>query len=153
MPEIPRDLSKEAKDFLKKCLVRDPKSPWTADLLLGHPFVSVAVADSVFTGSIEDERNRVFLPKTAKAVLNLTFSSHIQHQMHTLYLIVSWPQSTRLILFLRTLVNFLLTKRQKKLEVDVEQGLSGTSFQLDALGQYWAIQRIQLYQIHALIDF
>ncbi|CAL5432036.1 unnamed protein product [Camellia sinensis] len=42
MPEIPRDLSKEAKDFLKKCLVRDPKSPWTADLLLGHPFVSVA---------------------------------------------------------------------------------------------------------------
>ena len=68
MPEIPRDLSKEAKDFLKKCLVRDPKSRWTADLLLCRPFVSVA--DSVFTGSIEDERNRVFLPKTAKAVLN-----------------------------------------------------------------------------------
>lgn len=42
---------------------------------------------------------------------------------------------------------------QKKLEVDVEQGLSGTSFQLDALGRYWAIQRIQLYQIHALTDF
>ncbi|KAL7164697.1 hypothetical protein ACSBR2_040573 [Camellia fascicularis] len=68
MPEIPRDLSKEAQDFLKKCLVRDPKSRWTADMLLGHPFVSVP--DSVFNGSIEDERNRVFLPKTAKAVLN-----------------------------------------------------------------------------------
>ncbi|KAI7995636.1 Mitogen-activated protein kinase kinase kinase 18 [Camellia lanceoleosa] len=68
MPEIPRDLSKEAQDFLKKCLVRDPKSRWTADMLLGHPFVSVA--DSAFTRSIEDKRNRIVLPKTVKAVLN-----------------------------------------------------------------------------------
>ncbi|KAF5938771.1 hypothetical protein HYC85_023030 [Camellia sinensis] len=53
IPEIPSGFSEEAEDFLKKCLVRDPKSRWTADMLLGHPFVSAA--DSVFTGSIREE--------------------------------------------------------------------------------------------------
>ncbi|KAI7993554.1 Mitogen-activated protein kinase kinase kinase 17 [Camellia lanceoleosa] len=63
IPEIPSGFSEEAEDFLKKCLVRDPKSRWTADMLLGHPFVSAA--DGVFTGSIREERNRVVHPKTA----------------------------------------------------------------------------------------
>ncbi|KAA8525710.1 hypothetical protein F0562_007565 [Nyssa sinensis] len=41
LPEIPKKgVSKEAEDFLKKCLVRDPKSRWTAHMLLDHPFVS-----------------------------------------------------------------------------------------------------------------
>ncbi|XP_059638679.1 mitogen-activated protein kinase kinase kinase 20-like [Cornus florida] len=39
LPEIPSWVSAEAKDFLKKCLVHDPKSRWSADMLLGHPFV------------------------------------------------------------------------------------------------------------------
>ncbi|CAL5383453.1 unnamed protein product [Camellia sinensis] len=55
--------SEEAEDFLKKCLVRDPKSRWTTDMLLGHPFV--LAADGVFTGSIREERNRVVHPKAA----------------------------------------------------------------------------------------
>ncbi|CAL5432112.1 unnamed protein product [Camellia sinensis] len=63
IPEIPSGFSEEAKDFLKKCLVRDPKSRWSADMLLGHPFVSAA--DGVFTGRIREERNRVVHPKTA----------------------------------------------------------------------------------------
>ncbi|CAL5432126.1 unnamed protein product [Camellia sinensis] len=63
IPEIPSGFSEEAEDFLKKCLVRDPKSRWSADMLLGHPFVSAA--DGVFTGSIREERNRVVHPKTA----------------------------------------------------------------------------------------
>nr|XP_009597840.1 mitogen-activated protein kinase kinase kinase 18 [Nicotiana tomentosiformis] len=33
-------LSKEAEDFLKKCLVKEPRSRWTADMLLKHPFLS-----------------------------------------------------------------------------------------------------------------
>ncbi|OIT24282.1 PREDICTED: mitogen-activated protein kinase kinase kinase NPK1-like [Nicotiana attenuata] len=41
-------LSKEAKDFLKKCLVKEPKSRWTADMLLKHPFLSSD--DSVVVG-------------------------------------------------------------------------------------------------------
>ena len=43
VPEIPNRVSKEAKDFLNKCLVRDPNARWTADMLLGHPFVTNTV--------------------------------------------------------------------------------------------------------------
>ncbi|KAH0664221.1 hypothetical protein KY284_029152 [Solanum tuberosum] len=32
-------LSNEAQDFLEKCLVKNPSSRWTADLLLNHPFL------------------------------------------------------------------------------------------------------------------
>ncbi|KAG5601533.1 hypothetical protein H5410_032903 [Solanum commersonii] len=32
-------LSNEAQDFLEKCLVKNPSSCWTADLLLNHPFL------------------------------------------------------------------------------------------------------------------
>ncbi|XAR54745.1 Mitogen-activated protein kinase kinase kinase [Bertholletia excelsa] len=39
LPEIPSGLSTEARDFLGKCLIRDSKSRWTADMLLRHPFV------------------------------------------------------------------------------------------------------------------
>ncbi|KAF8413808.1 hypothetical protein HHK36_001801 [Tetracentron sinense] len=40
LPDIPGEMSKEAQDFVKKCLVRDSKCRWTADMLLGHPFVA-----------------------------------------------------------------------------------------------------------------
>ncbi|KAK6919337.1 Protein kinase domain [Dillenia turbinata] len=38
-PEIPNWLSGEAKDFLGKCLRRDPKERWTASHLLKHKFL------------------------------------------------------------------------------------------------------------------
>ncbi|PHT99400.1 hypothetical protein BC332_31595 [Capsicum chinense] len=38
-PEIPKFLSLEARDFLSKCLRRDPKERWTAKQLLKHPFL------------------------------------------------------------------------------------------------------------------
>ncbi|GAB2283144.1 Mitogen-activated protein kinase kinase kinase 3 [Dionaea muscipula] len=40
IPEIPNNLSKDAKSFLKLCLQRDPSLRPTAAELLGHPFVS-----------------------------------------------------------------------------------------------------------------
>lgn len=40
LPEIPEGLSEQGKDFLEKCLVRDPVKRWTADMLLNHPFVA-----------------------------------------------------------------------------------------------------------------
>lgn len=38
-PVIPEELSKEGKDFLNKCFVKDPRKRWTAEMLLKHPFV------------------------------------------------------------------------------------------------------------------
>ncbi|KAJ1381239.1 Serine/threonine-protein kinase, active site [Sesbania bispinosa] len=40
LPLIPDELSKEGKDFLEKCLVKDPKKRWSAEMLLKHPFVA-----------------------------------------------------------------------------------------------------------------
>ncbi|KAL5990085.1 hypothetical protein ACLOJK_010982 [Asimina triloba] len=40
LPEIPKELSEEGRDFLSRCFVRDPKLRWTAEMLLNHPFVA-----------------------------------------------------------------------------------------------------------------
>ncbi|CAA0840969.1 mitogen-activated protein kinase kinase kinase 21 [Striga hermonthica] len=39
VPEAPGNLSGEGRDFLEKCFVKDPSRRWTAEMLLGHPFV------------------------------------------------------------------------------------------------------------------
>lgn len=40
LPEIPDELSEDGKDFLSKCLVKDPAKRWTAEMLLKHPFIN-----------------------------------------------------------------------------------------------------------------
>ncbi|GMN61468.1 hypothetical protein TIFTF001_030554 [Ficus carica] len=40
MPEIPKEMSETGKDFLGKCLQRDPSKRWSAQKLLDHPYVS-----------------------------------------------------------------------------------------------------------------
>lgn len=39
VPRIPNEISVEAKNFLKRCLVRNPMYRWTAEMLLNHPFL------------------------------------------------------------------------------------------------------------------
>lgn len=39
-PDIPEYLSHQAKDFVSKCLKRDPKERWTVKQLLKHPFLA-----------------------------------------------------------------------------------------------------------------
>ncbi|XP_076889966.1 mitogen-activated protein kinase kinase kinase 18-like [Bidens hawaiensis] len=41
IPKIPDGFSGKCKDFLKKCLVRDPRRRWTAKELLEHPFLEI----------------------------------------------------------------------------------------------------------------
>ncbi|WOH10117.1 hypothetical protein DCAR_0729579 [Daucus carota subsp. sativus] len=40
VPEIPKKLSKQGKDFLGKCFLKNPRERWTAEMLLNHPFIA-----------------------------------------------------------------------------------------------------------------
>ncbi|XP_076896364.1 mitogen-activated protein kinase kinase kinase 18-like [Bidens hawaiensis] len=44
-PEIPSGFSSQAKDFINKCLIRDPKARWGATELLNHPFIGQLECD------------------------------------------------------------------------------------------------------------
>ncbi|XP_054810157.1 mitogen-activated protein kinase kinase kinase 20 [Prosopis cineraria] len=46
LPEIPDKLSEDGKDFLRKCLVKDPAKRWTAEMLLKHPFIKQSDEES-----------------------------------------------------------------------------------------------------------
>jgi mitogen-activated protein kinase kinase kinase YODA len=52
LPPIPDHLSEEGKDFIRKCLQRDPSSRPTAVDLLQHPFVRNA---SVLENSVASD--------------------------------------------------------------------------------------------------
>ena len=38
-PKIPNGLSKDCKDSLSKCFMKNPGERWTANMLLNHPFL------------------------------------------------------------------------------------------------------------------
>ncbi|XVF68498.1 hypothetical protein PTKIN_Ptkin11bG0007200 [Pterospermum kingtungense] len=42
LPELPAQLSELGKDFVEKCLKRDPNQRWSCDQLLQHPFLASA---------------------------------------------------------------------------------------------------------------
>ncbi|CAN4082916.1 unnamed protein product [Withania somnifera] len=61
LPELPMKLSEAAKDFLKKCFIKDPRRRWTAEMLLNHPFV----VDEDDTVTLNDERCNCGSPSTS----------------------------------------------------------------------------------------
>ncbi|KAK4375513.1 hypothetical protein RND71_006190 [Anisodus tanguticus] len=54
LPNIPGDLSKEAKDFLKGCFVRKPRYRMTAEMLLIHLFVEGLCDDDGVEEELEE---------------------------------------------------------------------------------------------------
>ena len=40
LPKIPSGISREARDFLKACLVRKPMFRFTVEMLMDHPFLA-----------------------------------------------------------------------------------------------------------------
>ena len=44
VPQIPAKWSAEFRDFVDKCLIKDPKKRWTIDQLLAHDFLVSAEA-------------------------------------------------------------------------------------------------------------
>ncbi|KAF7823151.1 mitogen-activated protein kinase kinase kinase 18-like [Senna tora] len=56
VPEIPGFLSEEAKDFLGKCLRRNPGERWTASQLLRHPFLG-GIFSSINFKQIQESSN------------------------------------------------------------------------------------------------
>ncbi|XP_016466720.2 mitogen-activated protein kinase kinase kinase 20-like [Nicotiana tabacum] len=55
LPKIPGNLSKEAKNFLKGCFVRNPRYRWTAEMLMNHPFVEGLIDDEGVERPLEVE--------------------------------------------------------------------------------------------------
>ncbi|KAI3669814.1 hypothetical protein L6452_41234 [Arctium lappa] len=51
IPEIPAKLSDDGKDFIGKCFLKDPKTRWTAEMLLDHPFINTVT----FKGEAENQ--------------------------------------------------------------------------------------------------
>ena len=93
VPEIPPWMSEEAKDFLGKCLMRDPMKRWSVAELLLHPFVNEASLSPM-----ETYRSSSITPTS---VLDQSFwSSSIQelHQIHK----KSWDSPKERIRFLST---------------------------------------------------
>ncbi|KAF7809836.1 mitogen-activated protein kinase kinase kinase 17 [Senna tora] len=60
LPAIPEELSEEGKDFVRKCLVKDPTKRWTAEMLLKHPFI--IGDDSVSSGEWTSPRSHFDFP-------------------------------------------------------------------------------------------
>ncbi|KAK3188425.1 hypothetical protein Dsin_027986 [Dipteronia sinensis] len=65
VPEIPIFFTKQAKDFVAKCLIKDPRERWSASELLKHEFIN---EPSSFSRVIDD-----YDQKTPTSVLNQGF--------------------------------------------------------------------------------
>ncbi|GAB4859925.1 hypothetical protein Ancab_011404 [Ancistrocladus abbreviatus] len=51
LPQLPSQLSELGRDFLEKCLRRDPSQRWSCDQLLMHPFLRFSSANKIAESS------------------------------------------------------------------------------------------------------
>ncbi|MED6127878.1 hypothetical protein PIB30_092270 [Stylosanthes scabra] len=82
VPAIPDEISKQGKDFLEKCFVKDPKKRWTAEMLLNHPFLAfdsdtVSLKLGVIAKENESPRSHFDFPDWVSSLDSSSFpSSH-----------------------------------------------------------------------------
>ncbi|KAF4362261.1 hypothetical protein F8388_008145 [Cannabis sativa] len=76
LPEIPQELSEEGKDFLSKCLIKDPKKRWTAEMLLDHPFVT-----GIEVGECDNESDNNKTSSTSSPRCLLDFPNWISQEI------------------------------------------------------------------------
>ncbi|XP_058224564.1 mitogen-activated protein kinase kinase kinase 20-like [Rhododendron vialii] len=140
VPEIPsHGLSKEAQDFLNKCLVRDPKPRWTGDMLLAHPFVSGH--DCMTAESIKGERSRVVQPqKAAKEVHDLS-SSQSSFDLTKPYLLMSRSALNGILPDFSKIRTIKKAKRAEE-EGEEKEKKFESSFRPDAWERCWGIKPI-----------
>jgi serine/threonine protein kinase len=80
-PELPSGLSELGRDFLEKCLIREPSKRWSCDQLLQHPFLSSASPNPVTVTDtsprcVLDWVNSEFLEDDEENELSLNTNSH-----------------------------------------------------------------------------
>ncbi|KAA0031448.1 mitogen-activated protein kinase kinase kinase A-like [Cucumis melo var. makuwa] len=75
MPTIPKELSKQGKDFIKKCFIRNCKQRWTADMLLQHPYLMHEENEAATTVKDDDQ-----MPTTLAKALSLSRQRPLKSQ-------------------------------------------------------------------------
>lgn len=70
VPEFPCWLSEEAKDFLEKCLRKDPKQRWTTSQLLKHPFMIKTGVQEFVTHTKQTQESNVRTTYSPTSILD-----------------------------------------------------------------------------------
>ncbi|XP_062155850.1 mitogen-activated protein kinase kinase kinase 20-like [Alnus glutinosa] len=92
VPQVPKELSFEGKDFLGKCFVKDPRKRWTAEMLLDHPFV--AAHDDHDTVPLQDKDESTTPSSSPRSPFD--FSEWVSVQSSVVASPVSSPDSGKL---------------------------------------------------------
>ncbi|WCJ37539.1 mitogen-activated protein kinase kinase kinase 17 [Euphorbia peplus] len=86
LPELPKHLSEDAKDFMDKCLRRNPRERWTAKQLLNHSFLGkyrtqnsiwhsyspTSILEHGFWNSVDDESDNLVNSTTSTSTSTTT---------------------------------------------------------------------------------
>ncbi|CAN4076284.1 unnamed protein product [Withania somnifera] len=82
-PLMPGNVSEIARDFLDKCFIKDPRTRWTSEQLLQHPFIQQALCTSMPKTQVVTARVNPFgctLPVHEKDFISSHFDTSLKIQ-------------------------------------------------------------------------